>query len=126
MTLTVVPLYAAALSVMFVVLSIRVIRMRHAHRIALGVAGDADLERRVRVQGNFVEYVPLTLVLLTMTELRGAPPLLLHALCLCLLAARASHAWGMSHAPENFRFRIAGMAGTFTAIIGAAVLLILG
>jgi hypothetical protein len=32
----------------------------------------------------------------------------------------------MSHVPENFRFRIAGMTGTFTAIIGAAALLILG
>jgi uncharacterized membrane protein YecN with MAPEG domain len=126
MTLTVVPLYAAALSVLFVLLSIRVIRMRQARRIAIGVAGDAELERRVRVQANFVEYVPLTLVLLTMAELRGAPPFLLHALCLCLLAARASHAWGVSHAPENFRFRIVGMVGTFTVIVGTALLLILG
>ena len=126
MPLTVVPLYAAALSVLFVVLSIRVIRMRRTRRIALGVAGDAELERRVRVQGNFVEYVPLALVLLTMAELRGAPPFLLHALCLCLLAARASHAWGVSHTPENYRYRVAGMVGTFTAIVGTALLLVLG
>lgn len=126
MALTVVPLYAAALSVLFVLLSLRVIRMRQARRIALGVAGDADLERRVRVQANFVEYVPFTLVLLTMAELRGAPPFLLHALCLCLLAARVSHAWGVSHIPENFRYRIAGMAGTFTVIVGTALLLVLG
>lgn len=126
MPLTVVPLYAAALSVLFVVLSIRVIRMRRTRRIVLGVAGDAELERRVRVQGNFVEYVPLALVLLTMAELRGAPPFLLHALCLCLLAARASHAWGVSHTPENYRYRVAGMVGTFTAIVGTALLLVLG
>ena len=126
MPLIVLPLYAAALSVLFVVLSIRVIRMRRTRRIALGVAGDAELERRVRVQGNFVEYVPLALVLLTMAELRGAPPFLLHALCLCLLAARASHAWGVSHTPENYRYRVAGMVGTFTAIVGTALLLVLG
>lgn len=126
MSLTVVPLYAAALSILFVALSVRVIRMRRTHGIALGVAGDAELERRVRVQGNFVEYVPLALVLLTIAELRGVPPFLLHALCLCLLAARASHAWGVSHTPENFRFRVAGMAGTFTVIVGTALLLVLG
>jgi uncharacterized protein len=100
--------------------------MRRTHGIALGMAGNAELERRVRVQGNFVEYVPLALVLLTMAELRGATPFLLHALCLCLLAARASHAWGVSHTPENFRFRVAGMAGTFTVIVGTALLLVLG
>ena len=37
---------------------------------------------------------------------------------------RACHAWGVSRSPEDFRFRVTGMAVTFTSYIAAAVLLI--
>lgn len=124
--MTVVPLYAALLALLFVLLSVRVIGARRSGGIALGVAGDAGLERRVRVQANFAEYVPLALLLLAMAELRGvSAAFLLHPLCLCLLLGRLAHAWGVSRTPENYRYRVAGMAGTLTAIVGGAFSVIL-
>ncbi len=124
--LAIVPYYAAALALLFVLLSVNAIRGRREHRIALGVSGSRDLERRVRVHGNFAEYAPFALLLLAMAEVRGTPPLVLHALCAALLLGRLSHAWGVSRTDEDLRFRVAGMAATFAAIGGAALAIVLG
>jgi hypothetical protein len=126
MGLVIVPYYAAALALLFMLLAVNTIRGRRAHRIALGVSGNSDLERRVRVHGNFAEYAPFALLLLAMAEVRGTPPLVLHALCLSLLLGRLAHAWGVSRPDEDLRFRTAGMAGTFAAIGGAALTILLG
>ena len=62
--------YAAALALLYIGLSARVISGRGLHRINLGSGGIDDMERRIRMHGNFAEYVPLTLLLLLMDELR--------------------------------------------------------
>ena len=126
MQLAIVPYHAAGLALLFVLLSINAIRGRREHGIALGVSGNGDLERRVRVHGNFAEYAPFALLLIAMAEIRGTPPLVLHALCVSLLFGRLSHAWGVSRTDEDLRFRVAGMAATFAAIAGAALALVLG
>lgn len=126
MTLTVVPVYAGLLAILFVALSVRVIGARRTQRVAIGTGADPELERRVRVQANFAEYVPFALLLLVMAEWRGAPGILLHALGAALLLGRAAHAWGMSRTPEDFRFRTAGMATTFGVTAIAAVTLLVG
>jgi uncharacterized membrane protein YecN with MAPEG domain len=117
----VTPVYAALLALLFLLLAVRTIRLRRALQVAIGDAGDARLQRAMRVHANFAEYVPLTLLLVLMLELQGAHPLLLHVLCACLLAGRLVHAWGVSRDPEDYRYRMSGMALTFTAMVGAAL-----
>lgn len=124
MLLAVVPIYAALLALLFVLLSVRVIRERRRARIAIGTAGDAMLERSMRAQANFAEYVPLALLLLMMAELRGLPPWLLHGLGAALLLGRATHGWGLSQPAEDFRFRVAGMAATLGVLVVCALVLI--
>ena len=124
MNLHIVPTYAAALALLFALLSIYVIRGRGRYQVTIGADGAPDLERRIRVHANFAEYVPFTLLLLTLTELRGAAAGWLHAMCLCLLAGRLLHASGVSRPAENLRFRQAGVALTLTALIGAAITLL--
>jgi uncharacterized membrane protein YecN with MAPEG domain len=123
--LTIVPIYAAILAVMFVALSIRVIALRRASKLPLGFQGDVALERRVRAQGNFAEYVPLALLLLAFVEMRGAPAWLVHAMALVLIAGRLSHAYGVSQLRESFAFRVSGMAMTFTVILSAALAILI-
>jgi hypothetical protein len=123
--LTIVPIYAAMLAVMFVALSIRVIALRRASKLPLGFQGDVALERRVRAQGNFAEYVPLALLLLAFVEMRGAPAWLVHAMALVLVAGRLSHAYGVSQLRESFAFRVSGMAMTFTVILSAALAILI-
>lgn len=124
MMLEIVPLYAALLGVLFVALSMRAIGARRAARVAIGPLGQEALDRCLRAHANFAEYAPLALVLLAFAELRGAPDLALHAGCAALLLGRAAHAWGISQAAENFRWRIFGMLATFAAYgIAVAALL---
>jgi uncharacterized membrane protein YecN with MAPEG domain len=126
MELRITPCYAAVLALLFVLLSARVISARRTSRVVLGSGDDPGLERRVRVHGNFAEYVPLALLLLGMAELRGAGPILLHGLGLTLVGARVLHALGLSRTPEDLRLRTVGMAGTFTVLTVTALLLLVG
>jgi uncharacterized membrane protein YecN with MAPEG domain len=121
----IVPIYAAVFAILFVMLSLRVIGARRSTRIPIGVGGNIALERRIRVQGNFAEYVPLALILFVFIELQGWSHWLVHGLCLLLLAGRLLHAYGVSQEPEDFRIRVTAMAMTFTATLIAAVLLLL-
>lgn len=123
LSLTIVPIYAALLALMLMVLSVAVIRTRRDVGIGLGFSGSETLERRIRAHGNFVEYVPLTLLLLAMSELRGAAPATLHGLCLLLVAGRIIHAWGIWRASGGLR--VAGMAATLTALGSAALRLLI-
>ena len=121
---TIVPIYAAIFAVMLVVLSIRVASMRGDVRIAIGDGGNIVLQRRIRVQGNFTEYVPMALLLFMFVELQGWPHWLVHGLYLVLLAARLLHAYGIAQEPEDIRFRATGMATTALLFVVAAVLLL--
>lgn len=122
--MTIVPLYAALMAFGFIYLSVRVIAVRRSQKIALGTKGDARLERAMRVHSNFVEYTPFALLLLFMLETNGGNGLLVNALCVALVAGRASHAYGMSNEPEDFRFRVFGMMTTFGVIAITALALV--
>ena len=71
---------AAACALMLIVLSARVGLRRFQTRISLLDGGDTELRRRMRAQANFVEYVPLAVLLLALAELQGAPAGLLWGL----------------------------------------------
>lgn len=122
--MAIVSVYAALLALLFIALSINVIRVRQSTRTALGDAGDARLLRAMRVHANFAEYVPLALILLFAAAGLGAAPIWLHLLGALLLAGRLSHAWGVSRTPENLKFRVAGMIATFTVLAATALTLL--
>jgi len=122
--LAVVPFYAALLALLFVALSIRVVKTRRRERVAIGDGDNPRLRRIIGVHNNFAQYVPLALLLLTFVELAAAPLLLVHLLCLLLLIGRCVHAYGVSQDSENFRFRALGMRLTFAAIALAALYLL--
>jgi uncharacterized membrane protein YecN with MAPEG domain len=124
MSVSIVPFYAALLAGLYLFLSLRVIGMRVKGRIGLGDAGNPKLQRAIRVQGNFSEYVPLALILLAFVEMQQALPLLLHGLSLSLLIGRTIHAYGVSQEQEDYRLRLTGMILTFASIAGAGLILI--
>jgi uncharacterized membrane protein YecN with MAPEG domain len=121
MPLTVTPLYAALLALLFLALSWHVISYRRANGISVGDHDDKMMQKRIRVQANFVEYTPLALLLLLMTELLGAPALALHLLGLMLLVGRAAHAIGLGSTPQKIPFRILGMVLTLSMILLTAL-----
>lgn len=121
MAIAITPVYAGLFALFFVVLSLRVIGMRRVAQVGLGDGGNRVLLRRLRVHGNFAEYVPLALVLMALTELQGAPAWTLYVIGTTLIIGRLLHAYGVSQEPEKFGLRVVGMALTFTALITAAL-----
>ncbi|NMG37534.1 glutathione S-transferase [Azoarcus sp. TTM-91] len=120
--------YGALLGILFVALSLWVSMARASHRVHHGDGGHDDLQRRIRSQANFAEYVPLTLLLIGMAEVGGIPPAWINALLLALLLARLAHPFGMTAregSPRQYALRGLGMLVTWAVILIAAVLLLL-
>ncbi|MDO9710947.1 MAPEG family protein [Paracraurococcus lichenis] len=123
MPLPATSLYAALFALLFLALSLRVIRLRQRYQVVLGTPHRL-VERAVRAHGNCAEYVPLGLILLGLLEGMGLPLWGVHALGTVFLAGRVVHARGISQEPESLRLRVVGMALTVTVLgVGAAALL---
>lgn len=84
-------LYAAPLGIAFTALSLRVSLHRLKLKCAVGDQGDPGLATSIRLQQNFIEYVPITLILLALCEAQGAAGWTLHLAGLSLLVSRAAH-----------------------------------
>ena len=115
------PLYAAAIALIYIWLSIRVIACRRQHGVSLGDAENPHLRRRIRGHANCAEYAPIGLLLLLMLELQAAPGLLVHAIGLLLLAGRALHGWAFAFDRQWIFGRKNGMVLTFAAIVLGAL-----
>lgn len=114
-------LYAGMLGLMLIVLSFMVIRQRLRANVDLFDGGDQELGRAIRIQGNFIEYLPLALILMAAVEINGAPDLYLHIGGTVLLVARLFHAYGLTKSSGPTAGRFIGTIGTFIFIITAAV-----
>ena len=71
LSLSIVPVYAAVLGILFLALTIAVIRNRYRLKVSLGDGGDERMNRIIRGHGNFAEYVPMSLLLLAFADPRG-------------------------------------------------------
>lgn len=114
--------YAGLLALLLVALSINVIRMRWQYRQGLGDGGHQALARAVRVQGNFIEYAPLGLILIWLLESAGFYPAVVHALGIALVLGRVAHGWGLSQSDGPSIGRAAGMFLTFSVLIVGGLL----
>lgn len=87
--------YAGLLGLLFLYLSVLVIRGRITNKIALGDNGDRHFMQLVRSHGNFAEYTPLILLLLLIAELNGTASIFLHVAGVSLLIGRILHSLGL-------------------------------
>ena len=75
----------------------------------------------LRVQANFVENVPLALLLFLVLEIQGTSPLLLHGFGSSLFIMRLLHAFGLGTYPGANYPRLIGAQGTFVLIAIMAI-----
>lgn len=121
----VTPLYAALLGLLLLALGLAVVRLRRKHGVPTGDGGNATLARAMRVQANFVEYVPLTLLLLFMLEMSRQPVWALHLLGAALFIGRLLHAWGYLTTPRLSFGRALGIGLTWIVLGTTAIWLLL-
>lgn len=112
--------YFTALGLLAIVNAVRVIGLRKKFGVSLGDGGHAELERAIRVFGNFAEYVPLGLVLIAALEFVQAPIWYMHVCGALLLMGRIFHAVGLL-GKGSMNARVAGMAMTFLMLAMASV-----
>jgi len=115
-------LYAAILALIQVKLTLNVVKIRRGQKISIGDGGDEALARAMRVHGNFIETVPIALILILIAEFSGGPFWALHAFGGALVLGRILHMIGLSSAQAPGKFRFYGMVLTLSVIILAALL----
>lgn len=117
-------LYAALCALLALVLAARISLYRNKAQVGLGSGGDAVLAQRIRALGNFVEYVPLALILLLVLELDHVQPWLLHLFGVVLVLSRIAHGVGLSSTAGKSFGRMYGTAGTWLVLLVMALLLL--
>lgn len=120
--ITPITIFYASVYVLFnIFLSVLIIKHRRSEQISLGEGKSSDLLSAIRAHGNFIENIPLLLILLFLAELNGMPFYLLHAFGVAILLGRMSHAYSLHIAekktPPVFNWRIKGMMLTFVSYI---------
>ncbi|WP_170558625.1 MAPEG family protein [Ruegeria atlantica] len=119
--LSITPVYAALLALLYVTLSVQVILQRRSDKISYGDGGNTGMLKVMRTHSNFAEYAPFALLLIAMVELQGAGAWLVNLLGLGILAGRVLHAYGFGRQPQIVILRQIGMLLTFAVMVIAAI-----
>lgn len=123
MTLPITALYVGILTIFALVLSAKAggFRGKTGVSILYGEPGDMELAQRVRVHQNFLEYVPMALILMGVIEVNGGNSTFLHVFGVVLIISRYAHAIGLKHDNMAHPGRTIGAGGTALMSLVAAV-----
>jgi uncharacterized membrane protein YecN with MAPEG domain len=123
MPLQITALYASILMIFALALSAKAGSFRGKSGISVlhGDPPNMELVQRVRVHQNFLEYVPMAIILMGLLESNGANATFLHVFGVVLIIARYAHAVGLKHDSMASIGRLIGAGGT--ALISAAAAL---
>ncbi len=114
-------LFASLHVLLLIVLVLPIVRIRLRQRIDIGDGGDARLIQLIRVQGNFLEYVPIGLLMLALLELGGLDAAWLYGFGGALLLARVLHAFGFSRSTGSSPGRAIGALLTWADLVAMAL-----
>ena len=123
--LPITALFAAISALLFFILTIVVVVNRARTNASIGDGGDDRLALAIRIFGNFIEYVPITLVLMTVVEINGAVAWQLYTIGGLLVAGRLLHVVGLKVDKPITVCRVAGIGANWVAILGGGVLALL-
>ena len=118
--------YAALCGLILVALSLYVVHGRAVNRIGIGDGGNPDMLLRMRIHANFVEYVPLALMLIYFVQQAGYSLWIVHTLGASLVVSRFAHVYGLRASRGTSPGRFLGITVTFLVILAAALFAALG
>jgi uncharacterized membrane protein YecN with MAPEG domain len=121
MSVHITAIYASLLAILYIVLSYRVAQRRMRLKVGLGTGQNAELERAVRIHGNFGEYVPFALLLLALFEGGGGAAWAVHGAGAGLLIARVLHALGLTQSSGRSPGRFSGVLATWLIMLALAI-----
>ena len=114
-------LYAGILGLMAIVLGFLPGSIRGRKKISIGDGGDPGLLLAMRRHGNFVEWVPLTLIVIALLELGGVGAGAIHGLGASLVVCRIAHASALKADTIEGIGRLIGAGGSTLVLLIASV-----
>ena len=114
-------LYTSVLAFMFLVLSYNVIFMRYKHKISVGDGGNEEMKKYLQARANFVDYVPLALVMLLLLESMGTSAVIIHGMGTAIVFSRLLQGWGLSMSSGSSFGRITGALIMHSVLIVGAL-----
>lgn len=115
--LPITTLTTSILALLYVWLSLHVIKQRRVTKVSLGTGDQESLLKVVRAHGNFSEYVPLIIFLLAFSEANECYPVLLTILAMIIILGRTLHVFAFLYSKNHFKYRVHGMKMTITPIV---------
>ncbi len=110
-------LYAGILGLMAIALGATAGVYRAKQGISIGDGGDPQLTMRMRRHANFVENVPLALILFALLEMQQVSTTVIHGLGIALVLGRTLHWIGFGEDVSNpVRGLGAGLTGLSIAV----------
>ncbi len=120
--------YASILALIYLALSLWVVIGRGKFKVIHGDGGHDALQRRIRAHANFIEYVPIILIVCALLEARGAGAFTMTLLLLPLTLVRLMHPVGMlakENSLQQYLFRAPAALITWIVMAASAILLLL-
>ena len=117
MIIPITALYAALLAAILCWLTVRIGLLRGKTRISMLDGGNAEVAVAMRRHGNFVEHVPLLLILMAIIEVNDGNAVFLHVVGILLVICRIAHPFGLHHDRVQTPMRMLGAGGTFVLTI---------
>ncbi len=123
MSLPITALYASIMMIFALALSFKAggFRGKSGISVMYGEPTNMDLAQRVRVHQNFLEYVPMAIILMGIIEINGGNSTFLHVFGVVLIISRIAHAIGLKHDNMGHPGRVIGAGGTALISMAAAL-----
>lgn len=114
-------LYAGLNALILIWLAVQTGRIRQSEKVFMGDGGNPRLIRVMRGHANAIEFMPVTLLLMLLIALLGAPAYAIHGLGLSLTVGRFLHALHFTAADAPAWQRGIGTGLSALAMLGAAL-----
>lgn len=125
-SIVITPMYAAMLGIILLVLSIRVVAVVRAKGgVGYGDGGNTDYTPVVRGQGNFIEYVPIILILIAFAEAGGTSSTYIHAMGGALVVGRILHPMGLTNVAGINPLRFIGTNLTWITLLASSIFVLI-
>lgn len=105
-------LYAGLLGILSMVLSVLCGSKRGKTGVSIGDGGNEIMMVAMRRHGNFVEHVPIALIVIALLEMNGVMAMAIHGLGGVLVFSRVAHAIGLQAGKDATPGRVVGALGT--------------
>ncbi|NDW05468.1 glutathione S-transferase [Jiella sp. 40Bstr34] len=116
-----VAIYAGLNGAVLFWLAVQTGRIRQREKVFMGDGGNPRMIRVMRGHANAIEFIPITLIAMTLAALLGTSAPIIHVLGILLTVGRVLHGLHFAAADAPMWQRMAGTGLSFLAMAGASL-----